>query len=252
MNNRKTLIPSESKWKYLNLNPTAYKLAQLFAHKIKQVAPLPNTHILENTIDLLKKLENTILPHFTLASLEFSNLNTNTAVKETREIIANNLDNNKIEPQAKHELLNWYDIITNQNYFSNNGKILIQQEGLAIGAATFGIIAEFFLQHLEDTHLTHLSKKHKIAAYFCCVGDILLIYDSHHTDISNIQNDFNEIHPNIMFTAETESNNNINYLNITIHRTHTNWVTSIHRNPPSQTHPSCILQTTQPNINMQQ
>jgi hypothetical protein len=185
INNSKTLIPSESKWKYLNLNPTApsikgiiklhkpehpirpvanwrgaptYKLAQLFTHKIKLMAPLPNTHNLENTTDLLKKLENTpILPCFTLASLDISNLYTNIPVKETREIIANNLDNNNIKPQAKHELLNWYDTITNQNYFPNNGKILIQQDGLAMGAPTSGIIAEFFLQHLENTHLTHLS-----------------------------------------------------------------------------------------------
>jgi len=69
-------------------------------------------------------------------------------VKETREIIAYNLNNNNIDPQAKQELLNWYGTITNQNYFSNNGKILIQQEGLAMGASTSGTIAEFFLQHL--------------------------------------------------------------------------------------------------------
>jgi len=40
-----------------------YKLAQLFAQKIKLMAPLPNTHNLENTTDLLEKLEKTpILP----------------------------------------------------------------------------------------------------------------------------------------------------------------------------------------------
>jgi hypothetical protein len=100
-----------------------------------------------------------------------------------------------------------------------------------MGAPTSGIIVELFLQHLEDTHLTHLSKKHKIAAYFRYVDDILLIYDSHHTDIINTQNDFNKIHPNVKFNAKTESNNRINCLYITIHRTPTNWVTSIHRNP---------------------
>ena len=100
-----------------------------------------------------------------------------------------------------------------------------------MAAPTFGIIAEFFLQLLEDTHLTHLSKKHNIAAYFRYVDDILLIYDSHHTDINNIQNDFNKIHPNIKFTAETESDNRINFLDITIHRTPTNWMISIHRKP---------------------
>jgi len=100
-----------------------------------------------------------------------------------------------------------------------------------MAAPTFGIIAEFFLQLLEDTHLTHLSKKHNIAAYFRYVDDILLIYDTHHTDINNIQNDFNKIHPNIKFTAETESDNRINFLDITIHRTPTNWMISIHRKP---------------------
>jgi hypothetical protein len=53
----------------------AYKLAQLFTQKIKLMARLPNTHNLENTTDLLKKLEKTpLLPHFNLASLDISNL----------------------------------------------------------------------------------------------------------------------------------------------------------------------------------
>jgi hypothetical protein len=33
------------------------------------------------------------------------------------------------------------------------------------------------------------------------------------------------------FTVETEANNRINYLDTTIHKTPTNWVTSIHRKP---------------------
>jgi len=177
VNNSKTLIPSDAKCRYINLNPTAlpikgliklhkpdhpirpvvnwrgapaYKLAQMFApQKIKLTAPLPNTHNLENTSDLLRKLEHTpIRPHFTLASLDISNLYTNIPVKETRKIIADNLSTNKINSQAQKELLNWYDTITSQNSFSNKGNILIQQEGLAMGAPTSGIIAEFFLQHL--------------------------------------------------------------------------------------------------------
>jgi hypothetical protein len=112
--------------------------------------------------------------------------------------------------------------LTKQNYFSSKGKILIQQDGLAMGTPTSGIIAEFFLQNLENSHLTHLSKKLKITCYFRYVDDILIIYDSRHTDINSIQNDFNTIHPNIKFTAEIESDNKIHYLDITIHRTPTN------------------------------
>jgi hypothetical protein len=58
--------------------------------------------------------------------------------------------------------------------------------------------------------------------------------------------DFNAFHPNMKFTAETESNNSINYLKITIQKTPTNWVTSIYRKPTftdtvipySSTHPA--------------
>jgi hypothetical protein len=166
-----------------------------------------------------------------LASLDISNLYTNIPVEETKDIIANTLKENKTDPQTLQELLNWYDTITYQNCFSNNGKIIIQRDGLAMGAPFSGLTAEFFFQNLEDTHFTHLFNKHKITAYFRYVDDILIIYDSHHTDIQNIQEDFNNLHLSMKFTAEPESNNQINFIDITLHRTPTNWITSIYRKP---------------------
>ena len=76
--------------------------------------------------------------------------------------------------------------------------------------------------------LAHIYNKHNITAYFRYVDDILVIYDSRHTDIKTIQDDFNTLHPNMMFTAEPESNNQINFLDITIHKTPTKWTTSIY------------------------
>jgi hypothetical protein len=47
------------------------------------MTPLPNTHNLENTRDLIKKLEDTlILPQFALASLDITSLYTNIPVKD--------------------------------------------------------------------------------------------------------------------------------------------------------------------------
>jgi len=59
----------------------------------------------------------------------------------------------------------------------------------------------------------------------------LIIYDFCHIDIEDIQDDFNTLHPNMNFTAELESNNQLNFLDITIHKTPTKWTTSIHRKP---------------------
>jgi hypothetical protein len=62
------------------------------------------------------------------------------------------------------------------------------------------------------------------------VDDILIIYDANHTDF-NILHNFNTIHPQLKFTAEQETNNQLNYLDITIHRTPTNWDFAIYRKP---------------------
>ena len=86
----------------------AYKLARLFTPKIRQLAPLPNTYNLKNTTDLITKLKDTpILPQFTLASLDITNLYINVPVTESREIIAKALKNNIPNPQIRDELINW-------------------------------------------------------------------------------------------------------------------------------------------------
>jgi len=93
---------------------------------------------------------------------------------------------------------------------------------------------------------TLLPKKHKITGYFRYVDDILLLYDPDHTNIQDITHDFNSLHPNLKFTNELETNNKLNYLGITIHRTPTGWKTSIYRKttfrdliiPYSSNHPA--------------
>jgi len=43
--------------------------------------------------------------------------------------------------------------------------------------------------------------------------------------------DFNAVNPKLKFMPETESNNKINYPDITFHRTPTNWKTPVYRKP---------------------
>jgi len=72
-----------------------------------------------------------------------------------------------------------------------------------MGAPSSGLIAEFFLQHTEKTHIARLAHKHRIIDYF-------LIFDPNHSDIQSILTDFNALHPNLHFTAETERDHTIN------------------------------------------
>jgi hypothetical protein len=203
-----------------------------FTHQIRQLAPLPDTYNINNTTDLINKLKDTpTLPHYTLASLDITNLYTDVPVNETRNIISDTPEQLQLNPQTRHELLGWCEVITQQHYFSNNGEILIQEDGLAVGAPNSGFLAEFFLQNCEQVHISHLSDIHKIIRYFRYVDDILIIYDTNHTDVHNILEDFNTIHPKLKFTAEQETNSQINFLDITSHRTPMNWKFAIYRKP---------------------
>jgi hypothetical protein len=122
-------------------------------------------------------------------------------------------------------------VITKQNYFTHNNNIIFQWDGLAMGAPSSGLIAEIFLQNLEHLNLTHLTHKHHIINYCRYVDDIFLIFDSDHTDINSILNNFNTLHPKMQFTAEIETNHTLNYLDITIHRTPTGFKSAIYRKP---------------------
>ena len=101
----------------------------------------------------------------------------------------------------------------------------------AMGAPSSGLIAEIFLQHLEHLHLPQLTQKHKIISYWRYVDDILITYDPSHTNIQAILQDFNSMHTSLQFTAETETDNSINYLDVSIHRSPTGLKISIFRKP---------------------
>jgi len=127
--------------------------------------------------------------------------------------------------------MKWYETITNQNYFSYNNNILIQKEGLVMGAPSSGLIAEIFLQHIERQHMAHLATKHIIINYFRYVDDILIIFDPNQSSIQAVLTDFNTLHPKLQFTSETERGNAINYLDVNICRTPSGWKTALYRKP---------------------
>jgi hypothetical protein len=110
------------------------KTIKTFTDKINHLATLPNAFNIKNSLDLLKNLENTpVLPQYTLASLDITNLYSNVPVKDTKKILANIMTQQLVDNSKKNELLKWYDVITQQNYFAHKDKIFIQHEGLAMG-----------------------------------------------------------------------------------------------------------------------
>ena len=172
-----------------------------------------------------------LLSCHSLASLDITNMYSNILIGETKTILTDILRQELANPQTQREILKWYDVITRQNYFTHNKDVITQHDGLAVGAPSSGLIAEMFLQHTEHKHLPHIKHKHKIINYCRYVDDILIIFDSTHTNMQQILNDFNTLHPKLQFTAEMEKDHTLNYLDISIHKTPMDINTAIYRKP---------------------
>ena len=97
-----------------------------------------------------------------------------------------------------------------------------------MGAPSSGLIAEMFLQLIEHSHLTNLTLKHNIINYCRYVDDNLIVFDPNH---SNLQMILNSLHPKLRFTAETEDDCTLNYLDLSIRITPTGLRTAIFRKP---------------------
>jgi hypothetical protein len=120
--------------------------------------------------------------------------------------------------------------VLSQNYFQHENSIFMQTEGLAIGAPTSSILYEIFLQFLEHK-ICKILVENKIVAYFRYVDDILIIYDASKTNIANVLETFNSLHPKIKFTSELEQDHKINFLDITLLRLPNEVIASIYRKP---------------------
>jgi hypothetical protein len=88
-----------------------------------------------------------------------------------------------------------------------------------MGAPSSAILAEIYLQYIKSDNIYDILQNHKIIGYFRYVDDILLIYSEEITNINLTLQEFNSIHPKLIFTVEKEQTNKINFLDITIQRT---------------------------------
>jgi hypothetical protein len=117
-----------------------------------------------------------------------------------------------------NEYLKLYEVIRNQTYFTRSGNFYKQKEGLAMGAQSSAFLSEVYLQYIESNYVMDITTKYNILRYFRYVDIILIIYDSQNTDIHSVLNEFNKIQPQLHFTMECETNDTLNYLDLTIHR----------------------------------
>ena len=267
------ILSNQDKFKIINMNPTPPKLYGLIKiHKenapIRPVVSYTNSplsklcfklnqiyrdtsqfnakHTIKNSVELSKTLKNVKVPNNgVLVSFDVTNMFPNIPNYDCLQIIANTLTIQNVNPVIKNEILSLFDLCINENYFQYDNKFYKQKDGLAMGSPLSPLLAEVFMSNLEENFLKSEYAKN-ISFWYRYVDDILVCFTGNDTDLQHTLNHLNSLHQKINFTMEKEKDNQINFLDITITRSHGEFSFDIYRKP-TFTDTSIPANSTHPN-----
>ncbi|XP_072758707.1 uncharacterized protein [Anoplolepis gracilipes] len=173
------------------------------------------TTLLITTVTVNRLRNTNVDNNFKLVSLDVISLFTNILLDLAIESVSNrwtHISNNTEIPQT--DFLACVKFVLNSTYFTFNQIIYQQLFGTPMSSPLSPIIADIVLQDLESKALQSI--KYTPPFYFRYVDDIILAAPLHL--INHTRGIFNSFHPRLQFTAETESDNVINFLEVTIIR----------------------------------
>ena len=85
------------------------------------------------------------------------------------------LDKNNTSKKIKEQIIRLLKIIIEQNYFQYNDQFFKPKNGIAMGLPISGMIAEIYLQRIEELRIKHWIESKEIFYYKRNVDDIIII-----------------------------------------------------------------------------
>jgi len=213
-----------------------YRIAKHIDKLLKQYITFENNHSVKNNIELVNKIESIKIPHGAkLASFDIVNMYTNIPIEETIKITEDLLTKNGLKTTEKYELINILVIteITKPNYFTHNNEFYKQTQGLPMGSPLSGTLAEIYLNNFENKYIfnNHNKYRNNIIYWNRYVDDILILFQGTKRQLDNLHQIINNKQPTIKFTLEVETDNQINFLDLTIRNENSKHIFKIYRKP---------------------
>ena len=166
-----------------------------------------------------------------MITLDIKDLYVNIPIQEVMQITNMILQYNNTETVLKQQTTRALNTILLQNYFQYKNNIYQPNKGIAMGSPISGIVAEIFLQHFENLLSKHHLENRSLIYYTRYVDDILIIYDTTKIQYHQTIQQANMLHKNLTFNYTLETNNIINFLDLSILRTNSKFQIDIYRKP---------------------
>ena len=167
-----------------------------------------------------------------MASFDVESLFTNVPLNETTDIITNNMDLEHLEQAGLSRAIfsDMLRIATSDSIFTFQDKLYSQIDGVAMGSPLSCCYANIFLCHWEKIWLDNCPLEYKPLYYRRYVDDTFLIFKEP-SHVNSFLSYLNNQHPNIKFTCEIESNSELPFLDVLVHKENNKFTTSVYRKP---------------------
>lgn len=186
---------------------------------------------IKNSYQLLDRIKDVDIPgNAKLISFDVQNLFPSIPPNEVLNLVEDLLIKNKTNPVIQQDIIVSLAACLDQNYFEFNNSIYVSKDGLIMGNPLSPLLAEIFMDNLESKiHQNALSKN--CIYWYRYVDDIITCFVGTDRQLQSFFKYINSLHPNIKFTLETEQNNSINFLDLTITKVNNKHEFSIFHKP---------------------
>lgn len=174
---------------------------------------IDNSNIIGNSDELIAHLKKIRLGNdYKMASLDVTSMFTAIPHKLIIDSLSEILkDENKVNSEF---LLQTINLVLEKNFFKYDDWVYQQIIGLPMGNKISPILANMVMTNFDS----YMSSLNGIKFYKRYVDDTFILFNEKETGLNDIINYANEWHPEIKFTAESEVEDCLNFLDLTITR----------------------------------
>ena len=215
------------------INSPSYKLAKELARILTPLAGNTAYMVRNSTafVERIRGLQTT--PQDTLVSFDVKNLFTQVPVEADLTVVEDRLykdptlgDRTSIPVPQLVELTS---LCLRSTYFQLGEKFYEQTDGAAMGSPLSPVIANLYLESMEETAILSAPFKPKLWVRY--VDDTFVIWPHGPDRLRSFHQHLNKQHPKIQFTVEEEKDDQLPFLDVLVSKEGGRLLTSVYRKP---------------------
>ena len=193
-------------------NSPYHALAKWLARKLEPIRRRICKYSLQDTFDFIENIKDLNTRGQQLFSLDVASLFTSVPLQETIDYLCEYIDKYQLDVGVPTEDLKKLLLACTFNVqFLVNQQIYRQKDGVAMGSPLGPLLADVFMEKLENETLGQTIAK--FTAYKRYVDDILSLCTTE-LNLDDTLSAFNSAHPNIRITYEKEEEGQISFLDV--------------------------------------